>query len=108
MNPNGRKILVVDDNLQFADIMVQILENQGFRASMASNGNMAIEKVSSENPELVLLDLKLPDIPGEEVLKKIKHRFSQSAYGITFFSEPAGQIALKWGLYGLTGKHYVI
>lgn len=72
MNPNGRKILVVDDNIQFADIMVQILENHGFRVSMASNGNMAIEKVSSENPELVLLDLKLPDIPGEEVLKKIK------------------------------------
>ncbi|MDO9124489.1 MAG: hypothetical protein Q7V12_08710, partial [Deltaproteobacteria bacterium] len=43
---------------------------------------------------------------GKEII--LEHRFSQSAYGITFFSEPAGQIALKWGLYGLTGKHYVI
>jgi signal transduction histidine kinase len=72
MDTNGRKILIVDDNLEFAGTIGRILGNQGFRISIAPDGNTAIEKVLSESPELVLLDLKLPDISGEAVLKRIK------------------------------------
>ena len=72
METEGRKILVVDDSPEFAEIVAQILEDEGFEISIAPNGNTAIAKVSSESPELVLLDLKLPDITGEEVLRRIK------------------------------------
>lgn len=72
MEAQGRKILVVDDNPEFAEIVARILENQGFETSTVPSGNAAIDKVSSEPPELVLLDLKLPDISGGEVLRRIK------------------------------------
>lgn len=67
-----RKILVVDDNADFIDFIRRFLESKGFQVSIALTGKTAIEKTLSDTPELVLLDLKLPDMPGEEVLKSIK------------------------------------
>ncbi|HMK51802.1 MAG TPA: ATP-binding protein [Thermodesulfobacteriota bacterium] len=72
MRPNGRKILVVDDNVEYVDMVRRLLESRDFQVSIATNGKAAVEKVVSDIPELVLLDLKLPDIPGEEVLNRIK------------------------------------
>ena len=72
MEMAGRKILVVDDNPEFVGLIRKILERKDFQVSVALDGKTAIEKVLSDIPELVLLDLKLPDIPGEEVLVRIK------------------------------------
>jgi two-component system NtrC family sensor kinase len=72
METKGRKILVVDDNAEFAGLIRKILERKDFQVSIALDGKTAIEKVISDIPELVLLDLKLPDIPGEEVLIRIR------------------------------------
>jgi signal transduction histidine kinase len=72
METGGKKILVVDDYVDFAEMVARILEKEGYKVSLAHNGNTAIERVLSESPELVLLDLNLPDIPGSELLKRIK------------------------------------
>jgi len=72
MGNNGRKILVVDDNAEFVEFIKRVLESKDFKVSVALDGKTAIEKAISDIPELVLLDLKLPDIPGEEVLVRIK------------------------------------
>jgi signal transduction histidine kinase len=72
MGTIGRKILVVDDNQEFVDFIRKILESKDFRVSVALDGKTAIEKTLFDIPDLVLLDLKLPDIPGEEVLMRIK------------------------------------
>jgi signal transduction histidine kinase len=72
MNPIKRKILVVDDNIEFAKTVARNLEKEGFQISLASDGNAAILAASNESPDLVLLDLKLPDIPGVELLRIMK------------------------------------
>jgi signal transduction histidine kinase len=72
MEPSERKILIVDDNLEFARAIARNLEKEGFRVSVAPDGSTAIQKTSSESPELVLLDLRLPDIAGMDLLKRIK------------------------------------
>ena len=72
MDASEKKILIVDDNLEFVKTVARSLEKEGFQVSVALDGTTAIQKVSSESPDLVLLDLKLPDIPGMEVLKGIK------------------------------------
>ncbi len=72
MGNTGRKILVVDDNAEFVEFIRKVLESKDFKVSVALDGKTAIEKAISDIPELVLLDLKLPDIPGEEVLVRIK------------------------------------
>jgi len=64
-----RKILVVDDNIEFAKTIARNLEKEGFQISIAPDGNAAILAASNESPDLVLLDLKLPDIPGVELLR---------------------------------------
>jgi signal transduction histidine kinase len=70
---NGvRKILIVDDNPEFARMAGRFLEHQGFRIAIADSGYKAVEKIQSEPQDLVLLDLKLPDVMGMEVLKRIK------------------------------------
>ena len=72
MGTRKRKILIVDDNLEFAKTVGRSLEKEGYQVSMASDGNAAILSASNETPELVLLDLKLPDIPGVELLRIMK------------------------------------
>jgi signal transduction histidine kinase len=72
METGKRKILVIDDHLGFAETVTRFLRSCEFQASFALNGNDAIERVLSGSPDLVLLDLNLPDISGTEVLKRIK------------------------------------
>jgi len=67
-----RKILVVDDEPRLAELITQFLQTHGFWTFSAPNGKRAVEALVSESPELVLLDLKLPDMGGGEVLKRIK------------------------------------
>ena len=68
----GKKILVVDDNAEFIDFIRRFLESKNFQVSVALNGKTAVEATLTNRPDLALLDLKLPDVPGEEVLKNIK------------------------------------
>ena len=72
MGTVGRKILVIDDNPGIVDLIRKILGNKDFQVSVALDGKTGIEKAILDVPELVLLDLKLPDILGEEVLRRIK------------------------------------
>jgi signal transduction histidine kinase len=72
MDAVKRKILVVDDNAEFVKTVVRGLEKEGFEVTTAFDGHSAIRKVSSELPDLVLLDLKLPDLPGMEVFTEIR------------------------------------
>lgn len=72
MKKKERKLLIVDDSIEFINLVRRALEREDYQISIALNGKAAVEKVSKENPELVLLDLKLPDISGEEVLERMR------------------------------------
>ncbi len=71
-----KTILIVDDDPDFTKMVSlavsSALREQGYAIITANNGRTAIEKVKSESPEVILLDLNLPDIDGKEILKKIK------------------------------------
>lgn len=64
-----RLILVVDDEERMVRFIRLNLEHDGFRVSEAFNGNQAINKIRSNLPDLILLDVMLPDIDGFEVLR---------------------------------------
>jgi two-component system sensor histidine kinase/response regulator len=72
MEARRRKILVVDDNVEFVDLVKGFLESKNYQISIALDGEEAIRKAKSETPEVVLLDLRLPDLPGEEVLERLR------------------------------------
>jgi two-component system KDP operon response regulator KdpE len=65
-------ILVVDDEPQMRRLLQLTLETNGFTIHTASTGNEGVMKAASERPELVILDLGLPDMDGSEVLKKVR------------------------------------
>ena len=66
------RILVVDDNAQNLELIVAYLETLGCGISTAADGLEAIEKVSQENPDLILLDIMMPRMSGFEVCRKLK------------------------------------
>jgi diguanylate cyclase (GGDEF)-like protein len=68
------KILVVDDSRTQLVWLVQVLEREGYAVSSAADGKEAIRKVRSDPPDLVLLDMILPDMDGLEVLRIVKAR----------------------------------
>jgi len=68
----GRRILVVDDEERMVRFIRLNLEHDGFRVTDAYNGTQAINKVRSSLPDLVLLDVMMPDLDGFEVLKIIR------------------------------------
>jgi len=68
------RILVVDDSRTQLEWLVQVLQKDGYEVSTAADGRDAIRKVRSESPDLVLLDMILPDMDGLEVLRFVKAR----------------------------------
>jgi two-component system response regulator VicR len=74
MNMNGqtRHILCIEDDTEMTDLIRLILSRKGFEISVASGGQAGIRKVREEKPDLVLLDLMMPDMDGWEVYQQMK------------------------------------
>jgi len=68
----NERVLVVDDNPDSLTIMRTILETRGFTVVVASNGAQALERLQEEPPDVVLLDVMMPEISGIQVLQQIK------------------------------------
>ena len=65
-------ILIVDDEQDICDVLTMFLKKEGYETDTAKLGRDAVSKFQEKKPSLVFLDIKLPDIDGIEVLKKIK------------------------------------
>ncbi|HCL01065.1 MAG TPA: DNA-binding response regulator [Lachnoclostridium phytofermentans] len=67
-----KNILVVDDEQKILEVVSSFLESQNYTVFQAENGARAFEIFEKENISLIILDLMLPDITGEEICKKIR------------------------------------
>jgi len=74
MNNAPKKILIVDDEKKIVEVAKSYLENSGYSVFEAYNGKEALDKFEKENPALVILDLMLPDITGEEICKALRKK----------------------------------
>jgi len=68
----ARTILVVDDEPTLRETLVEALESEGYRAIPAADGREALARFRAERPDLVLLDLMLPELSGVEVCRIIR------------------------------------
>jgi CheY-like chemotaxis protein len=64
--------LVVDDDAGVRDVCSTLLHALGYDAAVVSNGNNALDALTAREPQLVLLDLELPGMRGEDVLRALK------------------------------------
>ncbi len=70
--PAGKRILVVEDNELNLKLLQDLLEFQGYTILVSSLGATAIEIARQQRPDLILLDIQLPDISGTEVAYQLK------------------------------------
>ena len=68
----AQKILIVDDEPDTVELAKMILSYEGYETSVAYDGEEALEKVHTEKPDLLLLDIKMPKKDGLEVCKELK------------------------------------
>lgn len=68
------KILVVDDDLHIQRLYKEEFEDEGYNVVVASNGKEAMEMFEKENPDIVTLDILLPDMDGISILRQMKEK----------------------------------
>ncbi|MCA0988970.1 response regulator [Guptibacillus algicola] len=67
-----KKILIVDDQYGIRILLNEIFQKEGYQTYQAANGVQALDIVKNEDPDLVILDMKIPGMDGLEILKRIK------------------------------------
>lgn len=67
-----KKIAIVEDDKAIAQMYKLKLENEGFDVELAANGHEGFELVKKQRPHLVLLDLRMPDMTGDEMLEHMR------------------------------------
>ena len=86
INPSEYKILIVDDVMSNVLLLKVLLTNEKFQIATANNGHQALEQVENEKPDLILLDVMMPDMSGFEVAQKLKSNPSTSDIPIIFLT----------------------
>lgn len=67
-----KSILIVDDEEKIRDVIASYLQNEGFQTKEAANGKQAVEMIRHFPIDLMILDLMLPDLSGEEVCQQVR------------------------------------
>ncbi len=68
-----KKILIVDDDEEFAKLISLELKSKGYNVILAPNGEEGFKKLKSEKPDLVLLDIKMPEMDGFTFVREMKY-----------------------------------
>ena len=74
MVQDNRQILIVEDDEDTAEVVCTLLNEAGYNAVSVDRGEAALSEIATASPDLVLLDLNLPDINGLDVLKQVRER----------------------------------
>ncbi|OQY53340.1 MAG: hypothetical protein B6230_00510 [Desulfobacteraceae bacterium 4572_89] len=99
--PGKEIIMVIDDSPESLKLLSNILSVQGFRVRQALNGRVALNAISLQRPDLIILDIKMPEINGFEVCRQLKNDADTCSIPVIFISgleEPDDKIqAFKAG-----------
>jgi CheY-like chemotaxis protein len=85
----AEKILIVDDDVQTLRLVGLMLERQGYKILAASNGTQAIGMARSEHPDLILLDVMMPDVDGYTVARTLRKEPETTSIPILMFTAKA-------------------
>ena len=85
----AEKILIIDDDLDTLRLVGLMLQKQGYEIAAASNGEQGLQKVKEENPDLILLDVMMPDMDGYEVARRLRLNAQTASIPILMFTAKA-------------------
>jgi DNA-binding response OmpR family regulator len=82
----AEKILIIDDDIDTLKLVGLMLERQGYEIAVASNGTLGLSKASTVQPDLILLDVMMPDLDGYEVTRRLRSDHSLAHIPIIMFT----------------------
>ena len=101
----NKKVLVVDDEPDALELVKLVLESVGFETTLAMSGMEALDKIDASKPDLVLLDIMMPDMDGWDVFRKIKEKNPEIP--IAILTAKAQNIDKLLGLHVLKADDYI-
>lgn len=81
-----KKILVVDDEVDVVEVVEMLLELEGYQVIKAYDGKEALEAVEKTIPDLIILDIMMPELDGVEVCKRFRENETLNTVPIVMFS----------------------
>ena len=81
-----KTILIVDDELSILVPLQFLMEKEGYLSKLAQSGKEAIEKIAELRPDLILLDIMLPDLDGYEIYQMIRQRTEWESIRVIFLT----------------------
>jgi DNA-binding response OmpR family regulator len=95
---NRKTILIVDDELSILVPLQFLMEKEGYSAKLAQSGKDAFDKISETQPDLILLDIMLPDLDGYEIYQMIRQREEWKSIRIIFLTAKNREADMAKGL----------
>lgn len=94
-----RRILYIEDDASMIDLVTLILNRKGFQVMGANGGIEGLESIKKENPDLILLDLMMPDLDGWELYQQIKADPNTQSIPVIVITAKSQSIDRTLGLY---------
>ena len=107
MSKEKPRIVAIDDEVEFSNMLKEYFELRGYEIEVASKGVQGIELINSTKPDVVILDLKMPGVSGEEVLGLLKSRQPKAKVIFVSAFDDAGKTSsrlLRSGAYAYLDK----
>jgi excisionase family DNA binding protein len=104
----GPLVLVVDDDPQVREVVRINLELEGYAVREAANGEEGLAALEEEAPDLILLDVMMPQVDGWEMLRRVQERHGVGSIPVVMFSGQldVGNEATERGAQGFVGKPF--
>ena len=94
----AEKILIIDDDLDTLRLVGLMLQRQGYQITAATDGQQGLEKATNDKPNLILLDIMMPEMDGYEVCKKIRDIDSYKEVPVLFLTARSSEVDEVHGL----------
>lgn len=85
-------LLLVEDDIRLAELTQEYLQQQGFTVDIEKRGDDAVERITSEQPDLVILDLMLPGLDGMDVCRQVRTDYHKPILMLTARDEDIDQV----------------
>ncbi len=73
------RVLVIDDERDIRQVLVYVLEDEGYQVDEAPDGEAALELIERQHPDVIILDMKMPGMDGWEFVRRYRERYDHQA-----------------------------
>ena len=107
LKTDPRRIIYIEDDQEMIDLVAMILSRRGYEVKGIQGGRAGLSAVVDEKPDLILLDLMMPDIDGWDIFQQIRSRAETSAIPVIIITAKAQAIDKVLGLHIAKANDYI-